>query len=152
MKPSRVGNSLREKEIEKMILDYLSMDSSFYVWKQNVTGIWDEKMKTFRSLKGYAKTGVSDILGIIKPWGVFLAIEVKTPSAAKTNLKKYGHMATPNQHAFLKEIAARGGVAGVATCLEHAIEIKKKCVDRNMRFDEIKKIADEKRERNKRDC
>ena len=62
--------------------------------------------------------GSSDLIGIIKKKGVgvFVALEVKTP----------GNKARPDQQAFLNVIRDLGGIAGVVTSVEEALELLKK--------------------------
>jgi len=80
--------------IQKQILDYLRW-MHILCWRNN-TGR--------RGGVSYGRIGSSDILGILKPSGRFLAIEVKKP----------GEKPTQEQIAFLWGIGDAGGVAIVA--------------------------------------
>jgi len=96
-----------EKEIEKQILDYLSLLPECFVWKCNNFGTYGK----FRKAKSkHIINGVSDILGIYK--GRFLAIEVKT---------KTGKTST-EQDQFLENIRIQGGISFVARSLEEVKE------------------------------
>ena len=58
----------------------------------------------------FGKVGSADILGIHKPTGKFLAIEVKRPDMS--------YKPTPAQLEFLQEIRDAGGLCGIATSTE----------------------------------
>ena len=62
--------------------------------------------------------GSSDLIGIIKKngRGIFVALEVKTP----------GNKARPDQQAFLNVIRDLGGIAGVVTSVEEALDLLRK--------------------------
>ena len=64
-----------EGDIQRKILQHLKKQG-VYCWRNNTTGIYDQKLKTYRT-SPYALKGVADILGIL-PDGKLLAIEVKT--------------------------------------------------------------------------
>ena len=110
-----------EKQIETSILHYLNMLPQVFAWKANVTGIYDPQKNVYRSLKGFAIKGVSDILGLIHPSGRMIALEVKTP-ARRSKL-------TLDQKYFLDHIKQYGGVAGVVTSLHDAEELMKGVLD-----------------------
>lgn len=68
---------LKEKEIEKNILEFLS-NCSLFAWKNQSQGTFDYKKGIFRTKTNkYAINGVSDILGLL-PTGKLFAIEVKS--------------------------------------------------------------------------
>ncbi len=71
----------------------------FFVWRQNNVGVYDAKRGVYRS--GSAMRGVSDVLGIHKGTGKFIAVEVKV---GKDALSDY-------QIVFLKRVQEAGGVA-----------------------------------------
>jgi penicillin-binding protein-related factor A (putative recombinase) len=101
---------MKEKEIEKQILDWLETHSHCMAWKNDTVGIFDPVKKIYRKppKKGKRK-GVSDILGI---WnGKPLAIEVKS---------KTGRL-RPDQKEFLAEFEQKGGIAFMARSLDDAI-------------------------------
>lgn len=102
-----------EKIIENHILQFLSYSPHVFVFKVQSTGMFDPTKKIFRKSfnKNHIK-GVSDILGIIKPTGQFLAIEVKS---------KVGKL-SPEQKVFLDKVQSMGGVAFVARSLEEVKE------------------------------
>ena len=66
----------------------------------------------------YQTSGVPDILCIAPVSGRFIGIEVKRPNG-------YGK-ATELQLAQIEKINLAGGVAGIATCEEEAIELVRK--------------------------
>lgn len=57
--------------------------------------------------------GLPDILACYK--GYFIGIEVKRPETR--------HTVTPRQQAFLDQIQAAGGVSGVATSVDEALDL-----------------------------
>jgi hypothetical protein len=90
--------SLRESDITAAIMDYLRLKGA---WVFKVRGALGQRR------------GVPDVLFCIK--GRFGAIEVKVP----------GRVPTERQAEELRAIEAAGGVAIVATCVEHVI----RCVE-----------------------
>ena len=109
----------KEKDIERAILDWLTMHHNWFVWKANTTGIFDPTKNVFRSLSGYCIRGVSDILGIMHPNGRMIAMEVKTPQRR--------NKVTAEQSYFLEQVKSFGGVAGVVTSIDDAILLMKGC-------------------------
>jgi penicillin-binding protein-related factor A (putative recombinase) len=98
-----------EKDIEKLIMDWLRLFPHCKVWKNHSQGTYDRFRGTHRKNKGkYSINGTSDILGIFKT--KFLAIEVKRPSTRKR--------VTKDQAKFLKEMEKLGAIAFVATSIE----------------------------------
>jgi len=101
-----------EKEIENLILDYLSYRPGYY-WKNQSVGIYDPTKRKFRkSNNRHHILGVADILGV-KNDGQFVAIEVKT---------KKGRL-SDNQKAYLQKVEANGGLAFVARSIEDVKEM-----------------------------
>jgi penicillin-binding protein-related factor A (putative recombinase) len=90
----------KEQEIQKEILKYLSMRGIF-AFRNNTGSFVINGAKGKRFFRAGVKGG-SDIVGILKGSGKFLAIEVKRFK----NLKP-----TPDQQAFLDKINKDGGVA-----------------------------------------
>lgn len=100
---------VREKDIENLILKYLNILPSTFAWKNNTTGVYDEKRGCYRRQQNkWAINGVSDILGIRH--GRLLAIEVKTPSGKVTQ----------EQQQFIDRVNKEGGIAGVARSIADA--------------------------------
>jgi hypothetical protein len=104
-----------EKDIERGILNYLSLIPNIVVWKQNTVGIYDQKTGRYRLPHSpYIRKGISDILGIIRAgasgFGRFLALEVKTPKRHKC--------LSDDQKNFITMINNMGGLAFVATSIE----------------------------------
>ena len=69
----------------------------------NTHGVYDAKNQTYRKLHGQAK-GTSDIIGMQKGTGKFIAIEIKI-GADKVS---------PEQHGFLNDVSQGGGIAMIA--------------------------------------
>ena len=115
----------KEKLVETAILNWLNMLPNVFCFKNHTTGIWDSKKKIFRPLQGFSIKGVSDIIGVIAPTGTMIAIEVKSPEG----LKVYNRQSTRHvqeQKAFLDTVKHYGGIAGVASSIEDAMEILKR--------------------------
>lgn len=60
--------------------------------------------------------GTSDLICIVPPHGVFLAIEMKRPKYSPSDV-------TPAQRAFLAAVRHFGGVSGIATCVAEALAL-----------------------------
>ena len=84
----KTSMKLSEKQIETIILNYLSMCRGYLCYKQNNTGIYDPKAKAFRKVQNkFCPPGVSDIYGSYYARSVY--IEVKTPEEYDYLLKHY---------------------------------------------------------------
>lgn len=104
--------SLKEADIEHLILNYLNSLKDCIAWKSPTTGYFDVKKGVFRKqVSRYAINGVSDILGIYK--GRMLAIEVKRPQ----NKERPEH-----QVHFVNMINRHGGIAFFATSVDDVIK------------------------------
>lgn len=107
---------LTEKQIQTNIIQAINYSGKAYVWNVNAG-----KAKVRKGNKEYminlAPTGHSDIQGIRRRDGKFIAIEVKRPTRKNKT--------TEAQELFLEEIKNYGGVSGVATTPEEALEIIK---------------------------
>lgn len=75
-----------------------------FVWRQNKTGLYRADIKRFVPS---GANGISDIIGVLRG-GRWLAIECKEP----------GHVATPDQEAFMGCVREMGGIAFVACGIE----------------------------------
>ena len=116
------GGSLKESEVQRLILEYLATRGDVWVWRSQSTGIYNPSTSTWLKMRGVGRIqGVSDILGILGSpdivdgkqigCGRFLAIEVKS---------RYGKP-TPEQQHFLLQINNRGGVGFIARSVEDVI-------------------------------
>ena len=94
-----MSRKIKEKDIQKAILDYLRWHKVF-CWKAGSVGIYKKATDSYIPV---GMKGVSDILGIL-PKGRFLAIEVKGPKGVLTEAQKK----------FIDAIKERSGVAFVA--------------------------------------
>jgi hypothetical protein len=105
-----------ENYIKNQICAYLRFTRNF-IFLHDSVGIYDPKINRFRkNTNRHRIRGVSDILGILKNTGRFLAIEVKVP----------GNKPTIYQTNFIENVRAHGGIAFVATSLEDVkSELKK---------------------------
>ncbi len=113
---------VREKDIENSILQWLNLQPNTFAFKVNTTGIYDPQSGKFRTVQNkYIAKGCSDILGLL-PGGIFLAIEVKTPTTIKRFLNKPTESDFRQQH-FLNNIILRKGVAMVASSLEEVMNL-----------------------------
>lgn len=102
---------LREADILRICLRWLQLQG-VYCWRQNqgaARGVSHGKQRFFR-FAGAA--GISDLVGLLRPSGRFLAVEVKRP----------GRPLTPEQEAFLATVRDSGGVA---LCVHNLEELQK---------------------------
>ena len=104
--------SLKEADIEHLILNYLNSVEGCIAWKNPSSGYFDVKKGVFRKqVSRYAINGVSDILGIYQ--GRMLAVEVKRPQ----NKERPDH-----QTHFINMINRHGGIAFFATSVDDVIK------------------------------
>ena len=103
-----------EKDLCNNIVTVLNMKGC-HVWRQNAGMIAVETATGSRRVIRVGQPGQSDIIGIRKRDGRFIAIEVKKPQTRSR--------VTPLQSLWLKEMTEYGALAGVATSEEEALEI-----------------------------
>jgi VRR-NUC domain len=96
----------KEGDLVRVILQWLHL-RGIWCWRQNAGAITGEYKGKKRFVRFQSEDGLSDIIGMLGD-GRFLAVECKV----KPNKP------TPSQRAFLDNVAARGGFACVAYCLE----------------------------------
>jgi len=107
---------LSEKQIQRQIIEMLNYSGCF-VYGQNAGQIPIEGMNGKTRMIKVGKKGIADIIGLRKSDGKFVAIEVKTPER-RGNVTFY-------QQQFLEQVKEYGGITGVATSVEEALEIVK---------------------------
>lgn len=93
-----------ESELQTIILDYLNRQSDVFAWRNNSVGVYDEKKKIYRRKGVFSINGVSDILGVLYPSGIFLAVEVKKPYSTLSAV-------SPEQLSFIAKVRKMGGYA-----------------------------------------
>jgi hypothetical protein len=74
--------SLKESEIQDVIMQYLTLKRVGSFERINNLPAYDEKLKCYRRPSRYAKKGVCDIIGCVG--GRFIGIEVKSIAGFKT--------------------------------------------------------------------
>jgi len=104
---------MKEKVLQKIIINHLNSNGCF-VWGINSGKIPIHTTHGNRFFTG-APTGHSDIQGIHKASGKFIAIEVKVPERRKN--------VTIAQQLFLDKIKGYGGISGLATSEDEALQI-----------------------------
>ena len=92
-----------EHEIQTSITNYLKTRSDIYFWRNNV----GRKNNLFFGLKGSG-----DILGIIKPTGKLISVEIKNESGKLS----------PEQTEFITKINSMGGIAFVARSVDEVVD------------------------------
>lgn len=113
---------MKESSIQSLIMMALSQ-ANCIVWRVDTAGAWvgqiayrERDIITLKNAKmihaGLCKGG-SDIIGIHKPTGKFIAIEVKN---------KNGRI-TEEQQRFINAIKAANGIAGIARSVEDALQL-----------------------------
>lgn len=113
---------MKESNIQNLILLALS-ENDCLVWRVETAGAWvgrvlhSEKglvtLANARMIQAGLVKGGSDIIGIHKPSGRFLAIEVKT---SKGRVSK-------EQENFIQAVQNAGGISGVARSPQEALEL-----------------------------
>ena len=99
---------LTEKQIETIILNHLSVTKGCVFLKLNNTGIYDTKLKKFRTLQNkFTPKGVPDIFGSY--YNIAAWIEVKTPTEYAYLVKHYDELrsymgVTPRKNHFKNQI------------------------------------------------
>ena len=113
---------MKESNIQSLILLALS-ENDCLVWRNETAGAWVGRvlhseqgavtLANSRMLQAGLCKGSSDIIGIHKPSGRFLAVEVKTTKGRTTK----------EQTNFLNAVQKAGGIAGVARSVQDALEL-----------------------------
>jgi len=101
----------KEIYLQRAIVEALNY-SGCLVWRMNAGTVFVGNPK--RMIK-VGPAGLSDIIGIHKKTGRFVAIEVKNPGKEKN--------VTDLQRQFLENIREAGGITGVATSVDEAQEM-----------------------------
>lgn len=100
----------REQNIQKLIMLALT-EAGCIVWRNNIGSYTTAEGAYIKY--GVGGVGGSDLIGIYKPTGQLLAVEVKTskgkPSAAQLN--------------FIEQVRAAGGIAGIARSPQDALNL-----------------------------
>lgn len=104
---------MTEKQLQSQIIEAIHYSGLAYVFNVNAGKIKIETKKGTRMFQG-APTGHSDIQGIRKKDGKFIALEVKKPKRRKYT--------TEAQEMFLEEIKNYNGIAAVVTSPEEALD------------------------------
>jgi len=101
-----MASRLLERDIQRLIIAWLKKQKKIEIWRQNNHPVYDPTRKIWRRHVGMK--GMSDIIGIAKPSGKWIAIEVKRPKMKPTD----------DQQAFLNMINDFGGLGFCAHSLE----------------------------------
>lgn len=104
---------MTEKQLQAQIVHALNL-AGCWVWSVNAGKIKIQSQSGIRFFSG-APTGHSDIQGILKKTGQFIAIEVKLPKRRK--------FITYPQQKFLDQVKESGGISGIATSPDEALAI-----------------------------
>ena len=108
-----MSSHLSENDIQKQILDYLTLKNIFH-WRQNTGGmVKDYETKSGEKKKyfvKFGKAGISDILGCHR--GKMFAVEVKRP----------GGKATDNQKEFQRDLVRAGGIGIICWSFKEFVE------------------------------
>ena len=112
---------MSEIHLQRAIVDALNY-SGCLVWRTNAglipfTRVTKARPEGKRAIIRVGIAGTSDIIGIRKKDGKMIAIEVKMPARRS--------VVSDLQHQFLENIYAAGGITGVATSVEEALEVVK---------------------------
>jgi hypothetical protein len=89
-----------ETDLVRNCLAYLRL-RGVPAWRSNSGALRVERGGRRRVYRFSGARGLSDILGLLPPWGRLLAVECKRP----------GNRPTPDQQGFLDAVTAAGGLA-----------------------------------------
>ena len=103
-------NTIKEKDIQLAICNYLSLKKYFF-WRQNTVPVINHNTGNFRAMPKYSKTGVPDII-LVKN-GLFIGLEVKRPQGKQSD----------NQKKFQEELENAGGKYYLVTSLDDVLNI-----------------------------
>lgn len=96
---------LKEKEIQKFILDFLNLSRIGYFWRNNTGAMTSNYNGKARFMK-FGEVGSADIVGVL--FGKFVAIECKAEGVCKISEK---------QNEFREKIEKNDGIYYVANDL-----------------------------------
>jgi len=102
-----------EKYIQRAIIEFLNYHGC-WCWRNNA-GVIPMESKGKKRIIKVGRAGESDIFGIHRASGRFIALEVKLP--------KRRHLVTPAQQEFIDKVLLYGGIAGVVTSCDEALEL-----------------------------
>lgn len=86
--------------LTKGIVNFL-LDKGHFVFRVNNGAVFDPVKQVFRK-RGKLDPALSDVMGVLRPSGVFIAIEVKNAAT--------GDRPKSRQKDFAREIKSRGGI------------------------------------------
>lgn len=115
--PGQVGT---EAELQAQVILAASRDHDTALWRNNNGAVTTDDGRHIRFGLGNqssalnAKWKSSDLIGIRRPTGQFVAVEVKTPGWTLRPSDKHGHA----QAAFHQSVRLNGGVAGFVQSLD----------------------------------
>jgi hypothetical protein len=97
-----------ETEIMQQILLALGAHPACRIWRMNTGALPDQHGRLIR----FGVPGMADIIGLLRPSGRFLAIEVKTLTGRQSD----------QQRAFQRMVEAAGGIYILARSVDEAVE------------------------------
>ncbi len=101
-----------ETSIVHSLIEFLNYNG-FAVWRQNTGGRTEKNKDGSERYIKFGMTGQSDIIGIYRKTGRFVAIEVKKPGKIDT--------VTPAQQSFLDYVFWAKGIAFATTSIENTV-------------------------------
>lgn len=101
----------REQVLVNSCLDYINRIGHF-AWRQNQGAVQAEYKGRKRFVRFSGVDGISDIIGVLRPSGRMLAVEVKVKPNKPSEKQKQ----------FLALVEARGGLAILVYSIEELIE------------------------------
>ncbi len=109
-----VSRTTPEGAVQHAVLDYLArleLQGKLIFWRQNNTGVWDARRGCYRKPQGPgARLGVPDIVVVLAPSGLMVALECKAPN---------GTLSKPQQ-GFRTALERVGGVYAVVRSADDA--------------------------------
>lgn len=108
----RTNANLREKDVQKVILDWVNTLPDVKVWRRNV-GAFGGEYKGKKRFIRFGQRGQADLEGIA-PGGIHIEIETKRPKNSETTFE---------QRVWIDDLVRHGAIAFFASNLDQCVEM-----------------------------
>src|SRR5215510_2882847 len=108
----RTNANLREKDVQKVILDWVNTLPDVKVWRRNV-GAFGGEYKGKKRFIRFGQRGQADLEGIA-PGGIHIEIETKRPKNSERTFE---------QRVWIDDLVRHGAIAFFASNLDQCVEM-----------------------------